>query len=222
MGYDGLRYIKAYSTGASASSLRYFTTTFGLLIASVLFLYNVCHWMDPNLKKRIIDEAYRLFIIKGIKHTSFCDIAIAVHKSKGAVMHYFPSKKQLVNTVVEKRFIPASQLSPEIKLLSYKEWSEFIRHYKNPIERAIHDFPGNPDGIGLLHYMQFISSASEYMNEFPQIYQKLLEEEQAFLLNVTSKAVTKHNLIISDIQLFSRQTFEMSIGNTFLKLISFN
>ena len=60
------------------------------------------------------------------------------------------------------------------------------------------------------------------MNEFPQIYQKLLEEEQAFLLNVTSKAVTKHNLIISDIQLFSRQTFEMSIGNTFLKLISFN
>ena len=45
--------------------------------------------MDPNLRQRIINEAYKLFISKGIKHTSFCDIAVAVNKSKGAVMHYF-------------------------------------------------------------------------------------------------------------------------------------
>ena len=50
--------------------------------------------MDPNLRQRIINEAYKLFISKGIKHTSFCDIAVAVNKSKGAVMHYFPSKNQ--------------------------------------------------------------------------------------------------------------------------------
>lgn len=49
--------------------------------------------MDPNLKQRIIEEAYRLFITKGMKQTSFCDVAIAVHKSKGAVIHYFPSKR---------------------------------------------------------------------------------------------------------------------------------
>lgn len=40
MGYDSLRYIKTYSTGASTSSLGFSTATFGLLIASVLFLYN--------------------------------------------------------------------------------------------------------------------------------------------------------------------------------------
>lgn len=221
MGYDGLRYIQAYSTGASASSLRYSTTTFGLLIASVLFLYNACCEMDPNLKKRIIDETYKLLITKGMKHTSFCDVAIAVRKSKGAVMHYFPSKKQLVNTVIEMRFFPASQLSPEMELLANKEWNEFLRHYKNPIERAIHNFPGKPDGNRLIHYMQFISSANEYMSEFPQRYQKLLAEEQSFLFNVVSKAITKHNLVVNDIQAFSRQTFEMSIGNTFLELISF-
>lgn len=37
MGYDSLRYIKTYSTGASTSSLGFSTATFGLLIASVLF-----------------------------------------------------------------------------------------------------------------------------------------------------------------------------------------
>ena len=60
--------------------------------------------MDPNLKQRIIEEAYRLFITKGMKQTSFCDVAVAVHKSKGAVIHYFPSKKKLIDAVVRMRF----------------------------------------------------------------------------------------------------------------------
>ena len=34
--------------------------------------------MDPNLKQRIIDEAYVLFLTKGMKQTSFCDVAAAV------------------------------------------------------------------------------------------------------------------------------------------------
>lgn len=57
--------------------------------------------MNPNLKQRIIKEAYRLFIAKGMKQTSFCDVAFAVHKSKGAVIHYFPSKRLLVDAVVK-------------------------------------------------------------------------------------------------------------------------
>ena len=64
--------------------------------------------MDPNLKQRIIDEAYVLFLTKGMKQTSFCDVAAAVHKSKGAVMHYFSSKRHLIDTVVKMRFFPAS------------------------------------------------------------------------------------------------------------------
>lgn len=60
--------------------------------------------MDPNLKQRIIDEAYVLFLTKGMKQTSFCDVAAAVHKSKGAVMHYFSSKRHLIDTVVKMRF----------------------------------------------------------------------------------------------------------------------
>ena len=177
--------------------------------------------MDPNLKQRIINEAYKLFIYKGIKHTSFCDIAIAVNKSKGAVMHYFPSKHQLVNTVIENCFFPSSELPPEMELLADKEWEEFIQNYKNPIERAINNFPDKFDRNGLLHYMQFISSANEFMSEFSEMYQRLLSEEQSFLFNVINKITTKHNLIVNDIHTFSRQTFEMSIGNTFLKLISF-
>ena len=93
--------------------------------------------MDPNLKQRIIDEAYVLFLTKGMKQTSFCDVAAAVHKSKGAVMHYFSSKRHLIDTVVKMRFFPASQLSPEMDYLEGRRWDEFLRSYKNPIERVI-------------------------------------------------------------------------------------
>ena len=73
--------------------------------------------MDPNLKQRIIEEAYRLFITKGMKQTSFCDVAVAVHKSKGAVIHYFPSKKKLIDAVVRMRFF---RLSGNFWLVSFK------------------------------------------------------------------------------------------------------
>ena len=49
--------------------------------------------MDPNLKQRIIDEAYVLFLTKGMKQTSFCDVAAAVHKSKrsGHALFFHPN-----------------------------------------------------------------------------------------------------------------------------------
>lgn len=117
--------------------------------------------MDPNLKQRIIDEAYVLFLTKGMKQTSFCDVAAAVHKSKGAVMHYFSSKRHLIDTVVKMRFFPASQLSPEMDYLEGRRWDEFLRSYKNPIERVIDSFPEKLEGNGLMYYMQFVSSANE-------------------------------------------------------------
>ena len=83
--------------------------------------------MDPNLKQRIIEEAYRLFITKGMKQTSFCDVAVAVHKSKGAVIHYFPSKKKLIDAVVRMRFFPDSQISCEMYSLADKDWNEFFK-----------------------------------------------------------------------------------------------
>ena len=139
--------------------------------------------MDPNLKQRIIDEAYVLFLTKGMKQTSFCDVAAAVHKSKGAVMHYFSSKRHLIDTVVKMRFFPASQLSPEMDYLEGRRWDEFLRSYKNPIERVIDSFPEKLEGNGLMYYMQFVSSANEYMDEFPQMYRELLAREQDFLFN---------------------------------------
>lgn len=39
--------------------------------------------MDPQLRNKIISEAYMLFILKGIKNTFSNDITKLVNKSKG-------------------------------------------------------------------------------------------------------------------------------------------
>lgn len=70
----------------------------------------------------------------------------------------FSSKRHLIDTVVKMRFFPASQLSPEMDCLKGRKWDEFLRSYKNPIERVIDSFPEKLEGNGLMYYMQFVSS----------------------------------------------------------------
>lgn len=107
------------------------------------------------------------------------------------------------------RFFPASQLSPEMDCLKGRKWDEFLRSYKNPIERVIDSFPEKLEGNGLMYYMQFVSSANEYMDEFPQMYHELLAREQDFLFNAV---VVIRKQSVDDTQVFSRQLFENSIG----------
>ena len=68
MEYDGLRYIKIYSTGASASSLGIPLPRWGVDCICAIF-YNIGSRMDPNLKQRIIEgqrNNLRDFIFKHI------------------------------------------------------------------------------------------------------------------------------------------------------------
>lgn len=92
----------------------------------------------------------------------------------------------------------------------------FLRQYRNPIERVINSFPEHLNGNLLICYMQFVSSAHEYMDEFPQMYQQLLIREQDFLSNVAYG----HKISLKDAKAFSRQALNTSIGKTFLGMFS--
>lgn len=109
-------------------------------------------------------------------------------------------------------FFPASQLPTEIGSAVEKNWDEFLRLYRNPIERVINSFPEQLNGNGLMHYMQFVSSAHEYMDDFSQMYQELFAKEQDFLSNMACN----HKMCVNDTVEFSRQILNTSIGKTFL------
>lgn len=170
--------------------------------------------MDPQLRNKIIGEAYKSFMIKGIKNTSLNDIAKSANKSKGALTYYFPSKNDLVRTVIDTCFFPASRIPKEWDTVSKKGYHQFLQIYQNPIERVIHNFSFPVDNK-FMAYMQFVTSATEYADDFSVNYHKLLKKENNFLENIIQNATQKGELSIEEAQKQLNCFFSQSIGHTF-------
>lgn len=54
-------------------------------------------------REQIIEAADRLFYRQGYEHTSFTDIADAVHISRGNFYYHFKTKDEILNAVIETR-----------------------------------------------------------------------------------------------------------------------
>ena len=171
--------------------------------------------MNSQLRSKFISEAYKLFIIKGIKDTSFADILISMQKSKGALTYYFPTKEELICSVIDTCFFPASQIPAEWYVLSKNNFIFLERMYRNPIERVMCNFSFLVDNNKFIAYMQFVASAYEYVGDFNVNYKKLWEQEYIFLEGVIQNAVTRGELSVTDIALYQKYFLELSIGQSF-------
>lgn len=58
---------------------------------------------NKNTRHHIVEAADRLFYQKGYEHTSFSDIADAVHISRGNFYYHFKSKDEILDAVIELR-----------------------------------------------------------------------------------------------------------------------
>lgn len=71
---------------------------------------------QDSTKQKIIDVAYKLFLTKGYEETRISDIIRELDGlTKGAIYHYFDSKEDIFNAVVEKIGNKNIQLFDEIK-----------------------------------------------------------------------------------------------------------
>ncbi len=58
---------------------------------------------DKTTRDRIVEAADQLFYRQGYDHTSFSDIAKAVHISRGNFYHHFKSKDEILDAVIDRR-----------------------------------------------------------------------------------------------------------------------
>jgi AcrR family transcriptional regulator len=73
-------------------------------------------------KLKIIDAAAKLFSQKGYETTGVEDIMAIAKVSKGGLYHYFQSKEQMLDLVIEKLIEPfAYQIFPQIKPADYQQ-----------------------------------------------------------------------------------------------------
>lgn len=64
--------------------------------------------LDPELRRaEVLDHAAAVFAAHGFAGTTFADVAARAGLSKGAVFHYFESKEQLFEAVVQERLVPS-------------------------------------------------------------------------------------------------------------------
>jgi AcrR family transcriptional regulator len=75
--------------------------------------------LDPilhhNRKNSILDHARHLFATKGFSETSMDDIARTCHLQKASLYHYFDSKQQLLQDLVDRESI---------------KWSDMVIHFE--------------------------------------------------------------------------------------------
>lgn len=176
--------------------------------------------MESQLRNKIINESYKLFIVQGIRNTAYVDILNSVNKSKGALTYYFPTKEELLRSVIDTCFFPASQIPSEWEKFSKSNFNFFMEKYQNPIERVIRNFTFSIGNNKFMAYMQFVASAHEYIDDFSVNYKQLWAQEHKFLKGVIQNAVNRGELLVTDIELYQKQFFELSIGKTFSGYLS--
>ncbi len=133
-----------------------------------------------DTKQFILDIAYEKFSEKGFHHTSIDEIAKTGSLSKGAVFHYFPTKKKLYQELIHQLF---EQWYNDLCETASKD-DKYIDRIVNIVEHYYNNLLTEP------------SFASFYMDFL--INMKHDEELTNFLLEVAQEYVTKLKSIIDE------------------------
>src|SRR5207245_5642421 len=85
---------------------------------------------NPTTRDHIVEEADRLIYRQGYEHTSFTDIADAVHISRGNFYHHFKSKDDILDAVIALRLANTRQM--------LAQWESATPHPADRIRCFIH------------------------------------------------------------------------------------
>jgi AcrR family transcriptional regulator len=77
--------------------------------------------VKTDMKERILATADRLFYLRGIRAIGVDTIAAEIGISKRTLYNHFPSKDNLINAYLQRRFVvsPPSETSPVEQILGY-------------------------------------------------------------------------------------------------------
>lgn len=119
---------------------------------------------DINTEDRILDSAYKIFLLFGYHGTTLQQIAMQAGVNKSAVHYYFRSKERLYTKVVKKvldfYFDTNVEINTNRKGLEKPTWFLITELYnnKNLFEETLKEiYPNNWDGklLNLANRLQF-------------------------------------------------------------------
>jgi AcrR family transcriptional regulator len=145
--------------------------------------------MNPS-KRKILDKAFTLFLIKSYDSVSMKEIQDAAEISRGAIYHHFKSKEDIYEEVVNDYLLPlfftTSAIPDEEKktfqdtiLSAFKYRQNHINHLKEITSAKLIDF----------YFFKFIFQASEHSKKFNEQAGLLIEKEYSEWKNAIQSAL---------------------------------
>ena len=148
--------------------------------------------IQKDVRELIINVSRGIFARFGFKKTTMDEIAQAAHKAKSSIYHYFRSKEEIFQTVVEKE---SRQLKEEITDAINREGTPQKKLRAYVVTR-----------MQVLNRMANIYSAlkDEYLEHYSfieKVRKKHLNDEVTMIKNILKEGVERRIFIISNLDL---------------------
>jgi TetR/AcrR family transcriptional regulator, transcriptional repressor for nem operon len=138
-----------------------------------------------DTREYIIEQAYRLFLMKSYEAVSISDISKAIGFTKGALYHHFKNKEDLFKAVIDKflKSLILGDLNPDISLTEFI--GELTAHARHVVE-SIHETPGQFIPV---NYLSLIIDAFRHYPGYDEENLQWFTKETARIKTVLDNAV---------------------------------
>ena len=144
---------------------------------------------NPETKKSILKETYRLFLTENLERVTICDIESATKRTRGAIFHYFKDKQTLFENAVERLYF-VSLKKTDYSINTPIDFECFIENYQSPAERVIEQIKLLDKNINAEKaFFHFTIQASKYYFNFDTIYNGIMEKEYTRLSSLLFNAL---------------------------------
>lgn len=144
-------------------------------------------------KKRIFEEALKLFLEKGFNETSIDDITKKALISKGSFYTYFKSKEELLYDIVkellnnvEKRFYSLIEKEKKDALSYLKDFFEFnitlANEYSSYVLTFLRDIGFSPKNVRESLRESILKELKEKIKKFLSLFKKDVDENDVLIL----------------------------------------
>lgn len=162
-----------------------------------------------NTKEFIIDEAFKLFLIRSYEAVSISEISQAIGFTKGALYHHFKNKEELFKSVIDK-YVHMPELIADVDTISLEE---FIQLSVTQTEKIIRNLFGFSLVYTPINYISMFADAFRHYTGYAELKGDFINNEIEKTKKVIENAI-KSGEIRDDINtsLIATNFFSINMG----------
>ncbi len=147
-------------------------------------------------REHILKTAFSLFVTKGYKAVTMQDLENATKLTKGAFYHYFKSKEELFQAVIEKYYLPDMLICQAGNVKSLDEYIKLHISCLREKMLGIKDITGGP--MPDPHYISLILEAKKYFpvlsNRIKDTFRGQTNQWEKIIVNAKESGEIKTNI----------------------------